>query len=128
MPSVNRPLSPHLQIYRPQLTSVLSILHRATGVFLSLGAVALVYWLVAASQGADAFAAAQGVLGSFVGRLLLLGSTFALFYHLGNGIRHLVWDAGFGFDLRSVTVSGWIVVGAAAALTLLSWALAYALR
>ncbi len=128
MPSVNRPLSPHLQIYRPQLTSVLSILHRATGVFLSLGALALVYWLLAASQGADAFAAAQGVLGSFVGRLLLLGSTFALFYHLGNGIRHLVWDAGFGFDLRSVTVSGWIVVGAAAVLTLLSWALAYALR
>ncbi len=128
MPSANRPLSPHLQIYRPQLTSVLSILHRATGVFLSLGALALVYWLLAASQGADAFAGAQDVLGSFVGRVLLLGSTFALFYHLGNGIRHLVWDAGFGFDLRSVYVSGWIVVAAAAALTLLSWAFAYALR
>ena len=90
----NRPISPHLQIYRFQLTSVLSILHRITGIALSVGTILLVYWLVAAASGPGAFATAAGLIGSWFGRLLLLGWTFALFFHLCNGIRHLFWDAG----------------------------------
>ena len=125
MASANRPLSPHLQVYRPQITSVLSILHRITGVILAFGSLLLVYWLVAAATGDAAFETAQGVIGSFFGRLFLFGWTFALFYHFSNGIRHLAWDAGFGFELDSVTRSGWIVVGASVVLTLLAWILGY---
>jgi succinate dehydrogenase / fumarate reductase cytochrome b subunit len=117
----NRPLSPHLQVYRPQLTSVLSILHRATGVALAVGTLLLVYWLAAAAAGPEAFAAAQGFVGSPLGLILLFGWSVALFYHLCNGIRHLAWDAGCGFELPSVYRSGWAVVIATAALTLLAW-------
>jgi len=122
MSSANRPLSPHLQIYRWQLTSVLSILHRATGLFLTLGAVVLVVWLFAAALGDSPFAAVQGFFGSILGRLFLLGSTFSLFYHLVNGIRHLLWDTGFGFDIKTTYATGWIVVAAAFLLTALAWA------
>ena len=128
MSSGNRPLSPHLQIYRPQLTAVLSILHRLTGVALAPGTLLLVYWLVAAAAGPEAFATAQMLVGSIVGRLLLLGWTFALFYHLCNGIRHLVWDAGYGLELPDLYRSGWLVVFASGALTLGGWALGYAAR
>ena len=128
MSSGNRPLSPHLQIYRPQLTAVLSILHRLTGVALAPGTLLLVYWLVAAAAGPEAFATAQMLVGSIVGRLLLLGWTFALFYHLCNGIRHLVWDAGYGLELPDLYRSGWLVVFASGALTLGGWALGYAVR
>jgi len=127
MATADRPLSPHLQVYRPQITSVLSILHRITGVALALGSLLLIYWLVAAASGPEAYGTAQALIGSIIGRLLLLGWTFALFYHLCNGIRHLFWDAGWGFELATVTASGWLVVAASAALTLLSWTLGYAL-
>src|SRR5262245_31092410 len=100
-PAAARPLSPHLQVYRWQLTMSLSILHRATGVGLAVGTVILVWCLVAAATGPEQFAFAQAMLGSWVGRILLFGWTFALFYHLANGIRHLFWDAGYGFDLRT---------------------------
>ncbi len=125
MTSSNRPLSPHLQVYRPQITSMLSILHRITGVALALGTLLLTYWLVAAASGEPAFATAQGVIGSFLGRLLLFGWSFALFYHLCNGIRHLVWDAGYGFEIETAQRSGLIVVGATVLLTLLSWVAGY---
>ena len=128
MPSPVRPLSPHLQIYRWQLTSVLSILHRATGVALAVGTLLLVYWLVAAAAGPDAFATAQAFIGSILGRLLLFGWTVALFYHLANGIRHLLWDAGRGFELRTAYASGWTVVVAAVALSLIAWIAGYASR
>ena len=128
MSSENRPLSPHLQVYRPQLTSVLSILHRLTGVALAVGTLLLVYWLVAAASGPEAFARAQGLIGSIIGRLLLLGWTFSLFYHLCNGIRHLFWDAGYGFEMSSLYRSGWLVVLASLGLTLASWVLGYAVR
>ncbi len=128
MSNRDRPLSPHLQIYRPQITSVLSILHRATGVALVAGLLALVYWLAAAAAGDAAFAAAQGFLASWIGRLLLLAWTFAVFFHLANGIRHLVWDMGRGFELKTVTASGWLVVAVSAVLTLLTWVAAYGLR
>jgi succinate dehydrogenase / fumarate reductase, cytochrome b subunit len=116
-----RPLSPHLQIYKPQLTSILSITHRLCGIVLSVGSLFLVWWLVAAASSDAAFAAAQGFWGSWFGILLLVGWTFALFFHLANGIRHLVWDAGFGFALREAYLSGLIVLGASAALTLIAW-------
>jgi succinate dehydrogenase / fumarate reductase cytochrome b subunit len=125
MTTDHRPLSPHLQIYRPQITSVLSILHRITGVFLSLGAVLLVYWLVAAANGPSAFDAAQALIGSWLGRLFLLGWSFALFYHLCNGIRHLCWDAGLGFELKTTYLSGWTVVAVSAALTVAAWIAGY---
>jgi len=128
MASPQRPLSPHLQIYRWQYTSVLSILHRITGVALAVGTLLLVYWLIAAAAGPDAFATAQGFIGSILGRLLLFGWTVALFYHLANGIRHLLWDAGRGFELRTAYASGWAVVIAAVALSVIAWIAGYASR
>lgn len=125
MPLAERPLSPHLQVYRPQLTSVLSFLHRMTGVALAVGTLLLVWWLAAAASGADAFATVQGVIGTVIGQLLLFGWTFALFYHLMNGIRHLFWDAGYGYELTTAYRSGWAVVIVSAALTVLAWVLGY---
>jgi succinate dehydrogenase / fumarate reductase cytochrome b subunit len=115
------PLSPHIQIYRPQLTSVLSITHRITGVALSAGSVLLVAWLVAAAAGPHAFLSARAFVHSPGGLLLLLLWTFSLFFHLCNGIRHLFWDSGRGFDLRTIYVSGWTVVASSVVLTGLAW-------
>ncbi len=126
MSNQNRPLSPHFQIYRPQLTSMLSILHRIAGVGLSVGTLLLVYWLVAIAAGAEAYRTAELLIGSFVGRLLLFGWTLALFYHLFNGIRHLFWDIGTGLELPEVYRSGGAVVIATLGFTLLSWILGYA--
>ena len=110
MSEAQRPLSPHLQVYRPQLTSVLSILHRATGVALSVGDIALVAWLAAASAGPVAYGQAQILFGS-VWFLPLIGAwVFCGFYHFANGIRHLAWDAGWGFEISQVYRSGWAVV------------------
>ena len=125
MSSADRPVSPHLQIYKPQLTSVLSILHRFTGLGLAAGAAILVAWLIAAAHGAAAFDCAQAVAGSWYGRLLLFLWAFALFYHLCNGIRHLAWDAGFGFDLKTTYLSGWTVVIAAVVLTVVCFVAGY---
>jgi succinate dehydrogenase / fumarate reductase, cytochrome b subunit len=117
----SRPLSPHLQIYKWQITMALSISHRATGLALSVGTLLLVWWLVALAQGPQAFAQAQSFVGSWLGRLLLLGWTFSLFFHLANGIRHLFWDAGYGYEIKTTTVSGWVVVAASLALTVIAW-------
>ncbi len=116
-----RPLSPHLQIYQPQLTSLMSILHRLSGVFLSLGTVVLAYWLIAAASGAESYQQAQDLLGSVLGLLLLFGWSFALFYHLCNGIRHLFWDFGLGMDIKMVYLSGKLVLLASLILTALAW-------
>jgi succinate dehydrogenase / fumarate reductase cytochrome b subunit len=116
-----RPLSPHLQIYRWQLTSVLSILHRMTGIALAVGAVLLVSWFGSAADGPASFVRFQGFLGSSVGLIVLFGCSVALFFHLCNGIRHLWWDTGRGLDLKSVYATGWTVVAATAALTALVW-------
>lgn len=126
MASDHRPLSPHLQVYKPQLTSMLSITHRATGVALAIGTLLLVWWLVAAASGEDAFSIVQGFIGSWLGTLMLLGWSFALFYHLCNGIRHLFWDAGRGFELDSAYASGRAVVAGAVVLTVLAWVWGYA--
>ncbi len=126
MPTRNRPLSPHLQVYRPQLTSVLSITHRLTGVALAAGTLLLVWWLVAAASGPEAYAIVQGFVGSIIGRLMLLGWTLALFYHLANGIRHLFWDAGYLLELKGAYASGWLVLLASVVLTLVAWVWGYA--
>ena len=123
-----RPLSPHLQVYRLPLLALLSISHRATGVLLAAGSLVLVYWLAAVASGPDAFTDAQTLLGSLPGRAFLLVITFSLFYHLGNGIRHFFWDAGLGFELRTARASGILVIVAAVVLTLVAWALGYAMR
>lgn len=123
-----RPLSPHLQIYRPQLTSVLSITHRGTGIALVAGTLLLVYWLLAAASGPEAYASAQSLLGSWIGRIVLLAFSFSLFFHLCNGIRHLFWDAGLGFELKTTYASGTAVVIVSIAMTLLAWSLAYFMR
>ena len=116
-----RPLSPHLQVYRPQLTSVLSILHRATGFALAVGTLFLAWWLVAAALGPEAYALVEAFFGSWLGYLVLLGLSFSLMYHLCNGIRHLAWDAGWGFDLPTAYASGWAVVLGSLILTALAW-------
>jgi succinate dehydrogenase / fumarate reductase cytochrome b subunit len=107
---VQRPLSPHLQIYRRQITTVLSIMHRITGMLLCLGALLLVAWIATTAAGPDWHACFFQFIDSIFGRLLLLGLVFSLLFHLCNGIRHLVWDMGYGFDLGTTTATGWTVV------------------
>ncbi len=124
----NRPLSPHLQIYRPQLTSVLSIFHRVTGCVLGIGTVLLAWWLIAAAIGPGAFETVQWFNGGWIGRSLLLVFTFSLFYHLFNGVRHLFWDIGAGFEIKTVNATGWIVVVFSLGFTGLAWIIGYGVR
>ena len=126
MSTKERPLSPHLQVYRPQLTSVMSILHRATGVALAAGLLLLVCWLLAIASGSAAYDAVQAFNAHWVGRILLFGWSFALFYHLCNGIRHLAWDVGRGYELEDAYRSGWLVAAASLILTVLAWVWGYA--
>ena len=125
MANVERPLSPHLQIYRWPVTMATSILHRATGCALAAGTLLLTWWLAAAAAGSDYYALVQACLGSILGRLVLLGFSWALFYHLLNGIRHLFWDAGHGYSIPVANKSGWAVIIGSVVLTVLAWILAY---
>jgi succinate dehydrogenase / fumarate reductase cytochrome b subunit len=124
MTTRTRPLSPHVQIYKMPFTAILSISHRITGVALAVGTIVLGYWLASAAYGPVAYGHAQVVLGSLLGKLVLFGWTAALFFHLCNGIRHLFWDVGRGFEPAAADKSGRIVVGAAAVLTVLTWIIA----
>lgn len=119
--TADRPLSPHLQVYRWQLTMVMSITHRATGMALAAGSAVLAIWLIAAAMGEEAFAAVNGHFGAWYGQVLLFAWSFALFYHLCNGIRHLAWDTGWGLDLRTTYITGYITLAAAAILTVAVW-------
>ena len=119
-----RPLSPHLQIYRLPLSAALSIAHRITGAALALGMSFLVYVLWAAALGPAAYADARAALGSWPGQALLFAFTYALFFHLCNGIRHLFWDAGLGFDPQVARRSAWWVLGASVVLGVAVWGLA----
>ncbi len=121
MSSANRPLSPHLQVYRLPLLAILSISHRMTGVAMSVSALFLVYWLAAMASGPAAFEAAQGFFGHIIVQLILIAASYALFYHLCNGIRHLFWDAGKGFEVAVAERSGRLVLVAAGVLTALVW-------
>ena len=123
MPARPRPLSPHLEIYRWQIGNTLSILHRVTGVVLVLGALALAFWLVSLAGGEDSYRSAYRAFASPPGRLFLAGCSLAFFYHLFNGVRHLFWDVGWGFERRQRRASGWFAVVGAAASTAALWAL-----
>jgi len=122
---IRRPLSPHISVYRWQITMIASILNRATGVALSVGSLMLVCWLVAAAAGPARFALIQEFLISPLGLLLLFGWTAALFYHLFAGIRHLAWDMGHGFAHKSLNWVSWLVLGLTVVSTALVWLLAY---
>lgn len=116
----NRPLSPHLEVYRPQWTSMLSIAHRVTGVGLLVSACMVVWWFMGAAGGAESFAATDAWITSFLGDLILFFSVFALWYHTCNGVRHLIWDTGRGMEIEQVTNSGYISLGFAGALSLIT--------
>ncbi len=121
MANRERPLSPHLQVYRWQITMTMSILHRASGIVLAVGAFALAWWLLAVAAGGQDYADAAACLASPLGKLVLFGFSLSLVYHLLNGIRHLLWDAGWGFEIPEVYRSGWTVAGLTVVLTALIW-------
>ncbi len=120
---MDRPLSPFMfpKWYRFQITSLLSILHRLTGIALAIGSILLAWWLVAVAAGGEVFAATHAFIKSPIGVLLLFGWSVAFFYHLCSGIRHLAWDAGYGFEIRDAYRSGYAVLAATVALTALAW-------
>lgn len=116
-----RPLSPHLQIYRPQISSILSVFHRATGLALCAGMAAVAWWLIAAASGPEAYECFQSFAGSIVGQIMLIGWAWSLYYHTLAGIRHLFWDMGYGYELAAMTKSGWMVIGGSLILTAMTW-------
>jgi succinate dehydrogenase / fumarate reductase cytochrome b subunit len=126
MPQSTRPLSPHLQIYKWQLTMTLSILHRATGIALAAGTLLIFALLVALAAAPDAYGAVRGFCASPFGLFLLAGWSWALCFHLFNGIRHLLWDTGWGFEIRRAEATGWSVVVLSFVLTALIWACVFA--
>ncbi|MBI1212410.1 MAG: succinate dehydrogenase, cytochrome b556 subunit [Alphaproteobacteria bacterium] len=123
--AASRPLSPHLQIYRWPITMGTSILHRVTGFGLALGALLLTWWLVAAALGPDAYATFQALAYGWFGRLVLFGFTLALVFHALNGVRHLFWDLGYGFQMHTANRSGIAVYAVTIVLTWIIWAGAY---
>ena len=125
MPSRERPLSPHLQVYRWQITMTMSILHRATGVAITVGAFGLAWWLMAVAAGGEAYRDAAACLASPLGLVALAGFSLSLVYHLLNGIRHLSWDAGWGFEIPQFYASGWTVAILTVVLTALVWFAAF---
>lgn len=125
MNKTERPLSPHLSVYRWPITMTLSILHRMTGVALSIGLLVLVAWLQAIASGAMPYATVAGWLDTIAGKVLLLGWSAAFFFHLANGVRHLFWDLGLGFELRQANASAWFVLVATLVMTAVYWLLVY---
>ena len=121
MSNTERPLSPHLSIYRWPVTMTLSILHRATGVAMSVGFIVLAAWLVCAAAGPAEYEQFRALMSTLVGQLLLIGWSFAFFYHFANGIRHLVWDTGRGFEKHQANASAWFVILLSVSLTVAYW-------
>jgi succinate dehydrogenase / fumarate reductase cytochrome b subunit len=122
--NAGRPLSPHLQVYRGGLTMLMSIVHRITGVALYAGTLLLVWWLTAAATSDPYFDMVQAVFGSWIGKLVLFGFTWALIHHTLGGIRHLVWDTGRGFELKDVEMGANLSLAGSIMLTLAVWAIA----
>ncbi len=120
-----RPLSPHLSVFRPILTMMMSIVHRITGAALYFGTLLLAWWLIAAASGANAFATVQWVMGSFIGRLILFGYTWALIHHMLGGIRHLIWDVGYGFGAKERELLVRLGLIGSIALTIVLWVIGY---
>jgi succinate dehydrogenase / fumarate reductase cytochrome b subunit len=121
----DRPLSPHLQIFRPIVTMVMSIVHRITGGALYFGMALLAWWLVAAASGPDYFNFVNGLFGSIIGQIILFGFTWALIHHMLGGLRHLVWDMGHGFDLKTANAMAWGTIIGSVSLTILLWIIGY---
>ena len=124
----NRPLSPHLQVFRPLITMVMSILHRITGAALYFGTLLVAWWLIAAASGPEYFALVDGFFGSFFGRLILFGYTWALIHHMLGGLRHFVWDMGAGFELSTSNMMARATIIGSIALTILLWVIGYMVR
>lgn len=118
-------MSPHLQVWRWHVTMLTSILHRVTGVGLYLGGLIAAVWAISLAAGPEAYETFKAVLGSPLGKFVMFGMTLSVFYHLGNGIRHLVWDFGYGLDIKSANSSAWAVFGFTLAATLATWAIAF---
>lgn len=127
MPSNKRPLSPHLQVYRWELHMMLSILHRTTGIALWAGTLLLAWWMMALAGGEESYETFQGFIQHPVGQVLLFGFSFALVFHAMNGVRHLFWDIGWGFEKSQTRASGLLVVGFSVIITALVWGYAYML-
>ena len=123
-----RPLSPHLSIYKPTMTMAMSIVHRITGIGLYVGVLLLAWFLIAASTDAAAFGVFSAFIESIIGRLVLFGFTWALFHHLVGGIRHFMWDAGYGMDAPLRDQLAWTTLIGGFALTIVVWAIGYAVR
>ena len=123
MATDKRPLSPHLMIYKPQLTSVLSITHRGTGVFLCIGALFLSCWLLSIANGPESYNLLQTYISAWYGQLLLWAWVFSLYFHLYNGIRHLFWDIGLGLEIKTTYTSGYVVLVVTLVLTIATWCL-----
>ncbi len=123
-----RPLSPHLQIYKPMLTMMMSIVHRITGVGLYFGTLILAWWLIAAASGPSAYGIFLGFIGSFIGRIILFGYTWALIHHLLGGLRHFIWDTGRGFGPKERELLAQATIAGSIVLTILVWIVAYTIR
>ena len=123
-----RPLSPHIQIYSPMLTMMMSIVHRMTGAALYFGTLLVVWWLVAAASGGAYFELVNGFFASWFGRLILFGYTWAAIHHMLGGIKHLVWDTGRGFSLPSAELGARLTLGGSIVLTILLWIIAYGMK
>lgn len=124
--SARRPLSPHLQIYTPMLTMMMSIFHRVTGVALYFGSILLAWVLIAAATGPEYFEFVRGLTDSILGRLVLFGYTWALFHHMLGGIRHLIWDTGRGFELNTVEWLARFTLIGGLVLAVITWVIGYA--
>jgi succinate dehydrogenase / fumarate reductase, cytochrome b subunit len=123
-----RPLSPHLQIHAMRINMVMSMMHRITGTALYFGTLLLAWWLIAAATGPGYFAYVNDLLGSWFGRLVLFGYTWALIHHMLGGIRHLIWDTGRGFELRTIDLMGWGTIIGSTLITLAIWTAALTVR
>ncbi|HRD78548.1 MAG TPA: succinate dehydrogenase, cytochrome b556 subunit [Hyphomicrobiaceae bacterium] len=125
---VERPISPHLQVYRLQIHMLMSGLHRVTGAALYVGTALLAWWLIAVASGPRYFEYVNGILGHPIGKLILFGYTWALVHHMVGGVRHLIWDTGRGFDLGTVKTMSWLTIISSVVLTLLLWGVGLFLR
>lgn len=124
----SRPLSPHLTIYKPIPTMVMSIMHRITGVGLYLGTILVVWWLYAVAFGAGYYDFVSALLGGFFGRLVMFAFTWALMHHLAGGIRHFFWDIGMGFEKRTATMTAWLTLAFSITATIMIWSIGYGVR
>lgn len=127
-PTVQRPLSPHLGIYRMQINMAMSIIHRITGAALYFGTILLAAWLISAATSADAFRFVNGLLGHPLGQLVMFGYTWALIHHMFGGIRHLIWDTGRALDIKSADTLGWLSIIGSISLTVVLWFIGLSMR